>query len=277
VRVLITGAGGQLGQALVRAFDGRDVVAADRAALDVGDRDAVLGAITALQPDVVVHAGAWTDVDGCESDPDRAFRVNAMGTRHVMDGARRVGAHVVAISTDYVFDGDTDRPYVEWDACNPLSVYGRSKRAGELEVDPSSAIVRTTWVFSRTAGLVPAILRLAKGRGELRFVDDQLACPTFVDDLAPMVRDLSVSRRPGIFHVTNQGATTPLALARETLRLAGDDPDRVVPVTTEELGRAARRPARSDLDNAALRLSGIALLPDHREPLERLVKELIAS
>ena len=277
LRVLVTGAGGQLGRALVAAFGDADVVAADHAALDVGDRDAVVGAITGLRPDVIVHTAAWTDVDGCESDPDRAFRVNAMSNRHVVDGARRVGAHVVSISTDYVFDGETDRPYVEWDRCNPLSVYGRSKWAGERELDPGCTIVRTTWVFSRTVGLVQAIVRLAQGDGELRFVRDQYACPTSADDLAVAVRDLAVSRRPGIFHVTNQGATTPFDLAREVVRLAGADPDRVVPVTSEELGRAARRPARSDLDNAALRLSGLPLLPDHREPLERLVKELCAS
>lgn len=277
--ILVTGAGGQLGRALLAALDGRDVIAADHAALDVGDRDAVVGAITSLRPDVIVHAAAWTDVDACESDPDRALRVNAMGTRHVADGARRVGAHVVALSTDYVFDGDTARPYVEWDTCNPLSVYGRSKRGGELELDPGSAVVRTTWVFSRTGGLVPAILRLAAGDGDsaLRFVDDQLACPTAADDLAAMVAELALSRRPGTFHVTNQGATTPYDLARETLRLAGHDPDRVERITTAELGRPAPRPARSDLDNAALRALGIPLLADHREPLERLVKELTKS
>jgi dTDP-4-dehydrorhamnose reductase len=280
VRILVTGASGQLGRAVVQSLGnvrGRDIIAAGHAALDVGDRDAVLGAITALEPDVVIHTAAWTDVDGCESDADRAFRANALGTRHVADGARRIGAHVVALSTDYVFDGETDRPYVEWDDCNPLSVYGRSKRAGELEIDPGSTIVRTTWVYGRDAGLVPAILRLARGDGPLRFVDDQLACPTFVDELAVAVCDLALSRRPGIFHVTNQRATTPYELARDTLRLAGDDPDRVALITTAELARPARRPARSDLDNAALRLSGLPLLPDHGEPLERLVKEIVAS
>jgi dTDP-4-dehydrorhamnose reductase len=277
-KVLVTGAGGQLGQALVRSFgDHVEVIAADHASLDVGDRDECVGAITALRPDVVVHTACWTNVDACESDPDRAYRVNGLGTRHVADGARRVGAHVVYISTDYVFDGRTDRAYVEWDTCNPLSVYGRSKRAGELEIDPGSTIVRTTWVFSKTVGLVQAIVRLAKGDGELRFVDDQLACPTYAEDLAAMVRDLATARLPGIFHVTNQGATTPLDLARETVRLAGEDPARVVAVSSVELGRPAPRPARSDLDNAALRLSGIPLLPDHHEPLERLVKELTSS
>jgi dTDP-4-dehydrorhamnose reductase len=278
-RILITGAGGQLGRALAVALDDprREVVGATREALDVGDRDAVLGAIAALRPDVVIHAAAMTDVDGCEADPDRAYRVNAMGTRHVMDGARRVGAHVVALSSDYVFDGATERPYVEWDPCNPLSVYGRSKRAGELEVDPGSTVVRTTWVYGRTSGLVPAIVKLAAGDGPLRFVDDNFACPTFVDDLAAAVAEIALSRLPGTIHITNQGGTTPFDLARLVVELAGGDPSRVVAVTSEELGRAARRPARSDLDNAALRLSGLPLLPDHREPVERLVKELVTS
>lgn len=277
-RVLVTGAGGQLGTALVAALDDprREVIAAARADLDVGDRDAVLGAVTNLRPDLIINAAAMTDVDGCESDPDRAFRVNAMANRHLMDGARRVGAHLVTISTDYVFDGETDRPYLEWDDCAPLSVYGRSKRAGELEVDPSATVVRTTWVFSRTVGLVQAIVRLAKGDQTLRFVDDNFACPTSADDLAVAVSEIALSRLPGIFHVTNQGGTTPYDLARHVVALAGEDPARVVAVTSEELGRAARRPARSDLDNAAMRLSGLPLLPDHREPVERLVKELVA-
>jgi dTDP-4-dehydrorhamnose reductase len=276
VKVLVTGAGGQLGRELVTAFGGRgrEVIAADHAALDVGDRDAAVGAITALQPDLIVHPAAWADVDGCEGDPDRAYRVNAMGVRHVADGARRVGAHVVAISTDYVFDGETDRAYVEWDACNPLSVYGRSKRAGELEVDPGWSIIRTTWLFGRDTGLVRTILDLAATRPELRFAHDQLACPTSVTDLAPMIRDLALGRLPGIFHVTNGGATSPYDLACAVMAAAGHDTDRVRPVRASELGRLAPRPPRSDLDNAALRLSGIPLLPDHHEPVERLVKEL---
>ena len=276
VKVLVTGAGGHLGRELVTSFEGRgrEVVAADHAALDVGDRDAVVGAITALQPDVVVHAAAWTDVDACERDPDRAYRVNAMGVRHVADGARRVGAHVVAISTDYVFDGETDRAYVEWDACNPLSVYGRSKRGGELEVDPGWSIVRTTWLFGRDLGLVRAILGAADTQRELRFITDQLACPTSLTDLAPLVRDLALARLPGTFHVTNQEATTPYDLARAVMAAAGYDVSRVVPARSADLGRPAPRPRRSDLDNAALRLSGVPLLPNHLEPVERLVKEL---
>src|SRR6187200_2237926 len=135
IRVLITGAAGALGHDLVRVFSPNDeVVACDRASLDVTDRDAVLQVVGEAQPDAIVHAGAWTDVDGCESDRDRAFRVNTLGTRHVAEGARLTGARVCYVSTDYVFDGSADTAYVEWDPVNPLSVYGRSKLGGEREL-----------------------------------------------------------------------------------------------------------------------------------------------
>src|SRR5690606_38139714 len=144
VRVLVTGAAGQLGQDLVRTCTaaGDDVIACTAAQLDLGDRDSVAQAITGTAPDVVVNAGAWTAVDDCEADPDRAWRINALGVRWVTDAARRVGAHVVHVSTDYVFDGTKDGPYVEWDAPNPQSAYGRSKLGGEREVDPAHTIVR---------------------------------------------------------------------------------------------------------------------------------------
>lgn len=270
------GAGGQLGTELVTvlAHPRRDVIGAT--GIDIGDRDATVGAITHLQPDVVINAAAWTEVDAAESDPDRAFRTNAMGVRHVADGCRRVGAHLVQLSTDYVFDGTLDRPYVEWDTTNPLSVYGRSKRAGELEVDPGSTVVRTSWLFGRHGpNIVKTILRLAAEPGELRFVDDQRGCPTAAGDLAGVVAHLALGRLPGTFHVTNQGPTTWFDLARHVLACAGGDPSRVKPISTAELGAPAPRPASSVLDNAAIRMSGVPPLADHREPLERLVKELI--
>jgi len=281
VRILVTGASGQLGRALVPVLERehRDVVGTDEKTMDLSDRDAVVGTIAAVHPDVIVHGAAWTDVDGSEGDPSRAFTVNALGTRHVAEGARRVGAHVVLVSTDYVFDGTLTRPYTEWDATNPLSVYGASKRAAELELDPGWAVVRTSWLFGRHGhNIVKTILRLATEEPdrELRFVDDQRGCPTAAEDLAPVLARLAVGRFPGTFHVTNQGATTWFQLARDVLICAGLDPARVVPVSTSELGRPAPRPARSVLDNLALRSTGIAQPPDHHEPLERLVKELIA-
>jgi dTDP-4-dehydrorhamnose reductase len=262
------------------ALDGDDVIglAYDRA--DVGDRDSVLQALTQLAPDVVIHAAAWTDVDGCELDPDRAFRVNALGTRNVVEGARLARARIVYLSTDYVFDGRASRPYVEWDATNPLSVYGRSKLGGESELGPEDTVVRTSWLCGREGrNFVKTILERAMSDQPLRVVDDQHGCPTFTDDLAPVVRRLALERRHGVFHVTNQGVTTWFRLAREVVELAGLDPERVQPIATAELDppRAAPRPVFSALDNAALRLGGVPLLDDYHEPLERLVKELISA
>jgi dTDP-4-dehydrorhamnose reductase len=271
---LVTGGGGQVGRELLAQF-GDEAVAPD---IDVADRGAVFQAVTAVRPDAVVHAAAWTAVDECEADPDRALRVNALGTRHVAQAARLVGATVCYLSTDYVFDGRLQgRGYHEWDDPNPLGVYGRSKLGGERELDPATdLIVRTSWVFGRHgSNIVKTVLRLAQqGGGVLRFVDDQRGCPTGAEDLAHVVRGLVRERRAGLFHVTNQGETTWFDFAREVLRLASHDPARVEPITTAQLGRPAPRPANSVLDNAAFRLTGLELLADHHEPLERLLKEL---
>ncbi|HMC43391.1 MAG TPA: dTDP-4-dehydrorhamnose reductase [Acidimicrobiales bacterium] len=279
MRVLVTGAGGQLGRELLDAFEGHQVLGTTHERLDVGDRDAVLQACSAFAPDVIVHASAWTDVDGCEGDPDHAFRANALGTRHVAEGARLAGARVCYVSSDYVFDGTAGRPYTEWDPPNPVSVYGHSKLGGERELDPGATIVRTSWLCGRHgSNVVKTVLRLAAEHERLAFVDDQHGSPTFADDLARAVRALVVARRPGLFHVTNQGATTWFGLARAVLEIAGLDPERVDPIATEALRppRPAPRPPYSVLDNAALRLSGLPLLADWHEPLERLVKDLLA-
>jgi dTDP-4-dehydrorhamnose reductase len=280
VRVLVTGAGGQLGREVVDVFSGgsrHDVLACDHGTLDVGDRDACMQVVGSFAPDAVVHAAAWTNVDGCESDTDRAWRVNALGTRHVAEAARLVGARVCYVSTDYVFDGRSDRPYTEWDATGPLSMYGRSKLAGETALGPDDTIVRTSWVCGRHGhNFVKTVLRLVSAGTEMKVVDDQHGCPSFADDLAATIYRLVVGHRPGLFHVTNQGATTWYQLAADTVALAGLDPDLVRPITTPQMQppRPAPRPANSVLDNAALRLSGLPLLDDHHVPLERLVKEL---
>jgi dTDP-4-dehydrorhamnose reductase len=274
MRVLVTGPHGQVGRELVEVLADAAVVVEG---LDVGDRDSVMQAVSTVRPDTVVHAAAWTDVDGCEGDADKAMRVNALGTRHVAEAARRAGARVCYLSTDYVFDGTRQTGgYHEWDEPNPLSVYGRSKLAGERALSPDDTVVRTSWVFGRHGrNVVKTVLALAADPDRaLRFVDDQRGCPTAAADLARVVRRLVAERRAGTFHVTNQGPATWLEFAREVVRLAGHDPERVQPITTAELGRPAPRPPNSVLDNAALRLSGMPLLPHWREPLELVVKEL---
>ena len=283
LRILITGAGGQLGTDLTRLVTGdarHHLLAPDHAHLDVGDRDEVLSAVTTFRPDLVLHAAAWTAVDACESDRDRAWRDNALACRYIAEAARAVGAHLVSVSTDYVFDGTSPEPYTEWDKPNPRSVYGTSKLAGEAEVrviDPGAAVVRTSWVWGpHGANAVTTVLRLAAQGSPMRFVDDQRSCPTFTGDLAAALLRLGMTRRPGLFHVTNQGAATRYQFARDVVAAAGFDPAMVEPIGTSELQppRPARRPANSVLDNVALRLGGMPLLPDYHEPLERVVKGL---
>jgi dTDP-4-dehydrorhamnose reductase len=300
MRVLVTGADGQLGRDLLDALSGRvpvggrrcrllgpegprpaaehEVLAAGTATMRVDERDAVQYVFRAFRPQIVLHGGALTAVDACETDVDRAYAVNAIGTRNVAEAATAVGAHLLYVSTDYVFDGTSARPYREWDAPNPMSVYGASKLAGERECPPGSTIVRTSWVCgAHGKNMVKTVLRLAAGTEPLRFVDDQHGSPTFTADLAAAVVTLGTDRRPGVFHVTNSGATTWCGFVRAIMAAAGADPARVHAISSADLDPGAYpapRPANSVLDNAALRLQGIALLADYHEPLERLVNQL---
>jgi dTDP-4-dehydrorhamnose reductase len=290
MRVLVTGASGQLGTDIVaelerRAADRRrgpkwQIVAAGRRELDVSGRERVLAVIADLEPDVIIHAAALTDVDACEEDPERALAVNALGTRHVAEAARLVSAHVCYLSTDYVFDGRSKRPYTEWDRPNPLSVYGLAKLGGEQEVDRSATIVRTAWVCGRYGhNIVKTILSLSASGAPLRFVDDRRGSPTSSSDLAAKVVDLASSRRPGIFHVTNQGETTWYGLARAVLSHAGLDPGRVEAIAAADLDppRPAPRPANSVLDNAVLRMEGDELLPPWEVSIGHLVEALTGA
>ena len=283
VKILVTGAAGQLGRELVDVATGagHDVFAASRAELDVTKPEVVRAVVLREQPAVIVHAAAWTAVDACESDREKAMLHNGAATRFVVDAAREVGARVIYISTDYVFDGTKPTPYVEADVPNPQSVYGVSKLAGERAVDTSiDTVVRISWVCGfHGANMVKTILRIAAQQDTLTFVDDQVGCPTFADDAAAMITRLATEARPGIWHVTNQGAVSWYEFTREVLRAAGHDPARVKPVRTRDLvpARPAPRPANSVLDNAALRTAGISLLDDFRVPLARLVSRLTAQ
>jgi dTDP-4-dehydrorhamnose reductase len=290
MRLLVTGAAGQLGTDVVAASRaaGDEVAAASHAVLDVTDRDAVLGAITSWRPDAVVHCAAWTAVDACEDDPSRAFTANALAVRWIAEACERAGAHLVHLSTDYVFDGTLERPYHEWDAPGPLSVYGASKLAGEREalaLGPRAAVVRTSWVCgAHGPNMVATVLRLAAERdgqaGSLAFVDDQRGQPTFTADLAPLLRRIALERRSGVVHATNQGAVSWYEFVGEVLAAAGHDRAMVRPITTAELDppRPATRPANSVLDNAVLRAAGVPLLRDFRDgPLQDLVARLRAG
>ena len=278
MKILITGANGQLGHELVRAAiaSGHKVTATSHETLDITKKSDVDAAIQAAQPDVVIHAAAWTAVDACESDPEKALLVNGTATKHVVDAAHAVGAHVVYISTDYVFDGSKTSAYDEGDATNPQSVYGSSKLAGERALGATDAIVRISWVCGFYGGnMVKTILRLAE-QPQLKFVDDQIGNPTFADDAAEMIVRIATEKRSGTWHVTNQGEVSWYEFAREVLIAGGFDADKVVPIKTHELQppRPATRPFNSVLNNASLKNAGIVLLPDFRIPLKRLVSQL---
>jgi dTDP-4-dehydrorhamnose reductase len=257
MRVVVTGANGQLGSEVVRvlAATGHEAIAAPR--------EQLAATIATASPGRVIHCGAWTDVDGCEADPERAMRANGDGTRMVVEAADACGAHVVYVSTDYVFDGEQATAYVESDVPNPLSAYGRSKLAGEHALRATDAVVRTSWVCG-TGGknIIGAVVQLAAGTAPLRFASDQRSTPTLTADLAPELVRLSDERRDGIWHVTNQGAVSAYELARAVLERIGDDPARVEPIEAKELGRPAPRPANSVLGSE--RLPAGEQLPDWR-------------
>lgn len=280
MRILVTGSRGQLGtelsERLARAPE-HEVLGVDLPEVDLTNRTQILDLIAGFRPDSIIHTAAFTAVDLCETEIEAAYRVNCGATRFVADGARRVGAHVVYVSTDYVFDGTKPTPYVEWDTPSPRSVYGRTKLGGEREIDPNWTIARTSWVCGRQgSNMVKTVLRLAADHELLRFVDDQHGHPTFVSDLAPMLAFLALERVPGVFHTTNQGAVSWFEFAREVLAAAELDPNRVEPVSTAELDppRPAPRPANSVLDNLAWRIHGFDPSRDFREPLRELVTTL---
>jgi dTDP-4-dehydrorhamnose reductase len=280
VKLVVTGAGGQLGVDVVRHAEsqGDTVVAVDRAALDIRDRDAVHALIGEVRPDAVVNAAAYTAVDACETEVELAHAVNGAAVGHLAEACRDVGAHLVHVSTDYVFDGELDRPYREDDATNPRSVYGQSKLVGERLALPDATVVRTSWVNGEHGGnMVKLVLGLAADPDRpLAFVDDQRGCPTFTADLAPALRRLAADRHAGVVHLTNAGPVSWYEFVGEILRAAGHDPRRVSPISTADLQppRPAPRPANSVLDNAVWRAAGHPLLRDFRQPLAELVARL---
>ena len=280
MKLLITGAAGQLGTDLVLSAQksGHQVIATIHADLDITDKSQVDRVVGEAKADAIIHAAAWTAVDACESDPRKAMSVNRDGTANIVLAARKSGSRVIYISTDYVFDGTKPTPYIESDLPNPQSVYGASKLAGEQQLDlTTDQIVRISWVCGEHgANMVKTILRLAATNPTLTFVDDQIGSPTFTSDAAPMIIEIATARLAGIWHVTNQGSTSWFGFARDVLTCAGLDADRVIATTTKLLqpARPAKRPTNSVLDNAQMRKANLSLLDDYHIPLQRLVDVL---
>jgi dTDP-4-dehydrorhamnose reductase len=301
IRALVTGAAGQVGFELARELDGRaEVVARDRARLDISRADALAEALRELRPDLILNAAAYTAVDRAESEPEAARAANAIAPGVMAQEAKRSGALLVHFSTDYVFDGNKASPYVEDDDPNPLGVYGATKLAGEEAVRASGCdhlILRTSWVYgARGRNFLLTMLRLGGERSELRVVDDQRGAPTSSRQLACAVRELLVpgsEDRPveaadldrlraasGTYHATAAGETTWFGFAqaifagRTRTRGRGFNAPRLIAIPTSEYPTPARRPANSVLSNAKLNAALGVRLPSWQAGLEETLSIL---
>ena len=258
MKILITGAEGQLGKELQRRLQGTDYLPTDVKELDITDFAAVMKMVGEYRPDLVIHGAAFTQVDIAEEKVDLAYRVNAIGTQNLAMACRKVDASMVYISTDYVFDGNLNRAYTEIDQTNPLSVYGKTKLAGEVlarQATNKLYVLRTAWLYGEGSNFVRTMMKLGQERDELQVVNDQYGSPTGTADLAEAVLQLSRTERYGTYHAVNTGVATWYEFACKIFELAGNSRVRVKPVTTQEFFRPALRPAYSPLDSRLLTLA----------------------
>lgn len=285
--VLVTGAGGQLGSELAEQQNSRNLpfrfIFTDVGELDVTNREDVIAFTRDHAIRYIVHCAAYTAVDRAEDDADTAFLVNATAVENIAVAAKQIGAKVVHISTDFVFDGQSDKPYTEKIQPNPLSVYGRTKLCGEQllqEVGGEWIILRTSWLYSSFGNnFVKTMMRLMHERDTLSIVDDQRGTPTYAADLAEMiVRILQFSEenewKSGIYHFSNEGETTWFRFAEEIKRAAGISGCKLLPVTTHEYGAAAPRPAYSVMDHSRISATFQVKIPEWREALHRCLRLL---
>lgn len=278
MKFLITGANGQLGQELQKLLRERelDFVAFDSTQLDITNREAVLATFESVKPDVILHAAAYTKVDLAEDDGREVnWQVNVNGTKNVADAAKKIGAKVVAVSTDYVFDGTQNNDYVETDPVNPQNAYGRAKLAGELAVTESGAdayIVRTSWVFGEFGNnFVYTMQRLATTHPRLTVVNDQLGRPTWTRTLAEfMLHLVDVKATYGVYHLSNTGTTTWFDFAREILKNTDVE---IAPVTSAEFPQKAYRPRHSVMSLDKAESTGFEIL-NWREALNAFLMGL---
>jgi dTDP-4-dehydrorhamnose reductase len=275
MKVMIIGATGLLGRALMRQWTGAKLMGTGSRDLDIRDAARVRDIVEKGRPDWIVLAAAYTDVDGCEKDPSFAFAVNRDGVVNVANAAKSLGTKLLFLSSDYVFDGTKSMPYEINDARNPQSVYGRSKAEAELrllEILPDACIVRTSWLFGTGGKCFPdTILKLAATRPQLDVVNDQRGCPTYTVDLAAAIIALCGKNAVGLVHACNAGECTWYDFAREIVSSAGLNTE-VRPVSSAKMARPAPRPAYSVLSATSLHRYGIEL-PDWKDALRRYLDE----
>ena len=277
MRVLIIGASGMLGHDLQKEWTQDELIPASSKDADIRDMQQVRALIFRTPPDAIVLAAAYTDVDGSERNSEMAFAINGQGTENVARAAAEIDARLLYVSTDYLYDGTSARPYEPSDAIAPLNVYGKSKAEGEAAVQAHAkawCIVRTSWLFGAGGASFPEkILNAAKARPELTVVADQTGSPTFARDLAGTIRDLAQKKAQGIVNVTNAGSCTWCEFAAEVLRQAGRSEVRVTPITTEQAACLAKRPLYSVLAPTSLHAQGI-ILPSWQDAVTRYLQDL---
>jgi dTDP-4-dehydrorhamnose reductase len=265
MRILITGANGQLGQALPAYLAGHELTPVGKAEMDVTDKTAVFAIMAQVQPELVIHSAAYTNVDGCAKDPALAYRINGLGSQNVALACREFGAEMVHISTNEVFAGDNPAGYEEWMTRNPINGYGRSKAAAESHVQHilnRCYIVRTAWLYAPGGhNFIHAILNHARQQGAVRVVVDEIGSPTYVNDLAQAIGQLMATRQYGIYHFTNAGACSRWQFAQEILRQAGLSEVSNTPILSREFKRASTPPPYGVIHNVAGAAIGITLRP----------------
>jgi len=312
MKILITGSSGMLGQALCNKLaDKHEVVGIDindvrrttydvRAfyKLDITDRNLIIQKIEEVAPDIIIHCAAYTDVDGCELNPEKAQELNVAATATIAEGSKLTSSYMIYISTDFVFDGEKKPPYTEKDRPNPINIYGKTKLEGENAVKDALdkyLVIRTSWLFGKGGkNFVDIILNRAKKEKELKVVNDQVGCPTYSDDLADAIARLittynlqliprhtrdSSPRDPermrgatyNLLHITNSGSCSWYEFAREIIDLAGIKDVKIFPISSEELSRHAKRPKMSVLDNTQFRQISGRYLPPWRDALRRYI------
>ena len=284
-RWVITGAGGMLGRDLLTALEqaGEQAAGLARRELDITDGAAVRAALSQHRPDIVVNCAAWTRVDDAETHESEALAVNGHGAANLAGACAETGARLVHVSTDYVFAGDSARPYAERDATGPRTAYGRTKLAGEQavlrELPADGYVLRTAWLYgAHGPNFVRTMIRCERERPAVDVVDDQHGQPTWTADVARAVIALVRSAAPaGVYHATSSGSVTWYGFAREIFGLLGADPARVRPVTTAEFPRPAPRPAYSVLGHDAWAAAGLGPLPGWQESLRNALPGLLAA
>lgn len=274
MKIALTGSDGMLGHDIRKVFRDVELINFTFHDFDITDLDTTLSAIKEASPDYLIHPAAYTDVDGCEKDPETAYLVNAVGTKNVTTACEEIGCPVLYISTDYVFDGTKEEPYMESDEPNPLNEYGLSKLNGERFVSSltdSFYIVRTSWLYGKSGkNFVETISRLLSDRDEIRVINDQTSSPTYTLDLALKLREL-IGKGYGTYHITNSSKCSWYEFALEIAAVQQSN-TKIIPITSDEYGQPARRPSYSVLANTRLKQESIKELRSWKEALREYMR-----